>query len=93
MYGTTVKISSIVPLWHETSVTEIKTVHKSKNIAQSDATNKHSTRRFIAEFSRSHTIRPPKKTQTHKTGRAPLNERSPRRRGHYLHNTQQTQQT
>jgi hypothetical protein len=38
------------------------------------------------EFSISHTI-------THTPGRTPLNERSPRLRCHYLHNTQQTQDT
>jgi len=32
-------------------------------------------------------------THTHKPGKFPLNKRSARRRGHYLHNTQQTQET
>ena len=41
---------------------------------------------LIVEVSRSHTIG---KT----SGRTPLNERPARRRGHYLHNTQQTKQT
>ena len=40
----------------------------------------------LFEVSRSHTLR-------HTTGRTPLNEWSARRRGRYLNNTQQTQQT
>jgi len=46
--------------------------------------------RLIVDVSRSHTIR---QTQTHTSSRTPLNERSARRRGRYLHNTQQTQET
>ena len=30
---------------------------------------------------------------THTPGSTPLNERAPRRRGRYVHNTQQTQET
>ena len=43
--------------------------------------------RLIVEVSRSHTIR-----HTHTLGRTPLNEWSARRRGRYLHHTQQTQE-
>jgi hypothetical protein len=42
---------------------------------------------LIFEFFRSHRIR-----YTHTAGRTPLNQWSARRRGHYIHNTQQTQQ-
>jgi hypothetical protein len=42
--------------------------------------------RLIVEVSRSHISR-------HTLGRTPLNEWSARRRGRYLHNTQQTQET
>jgi len=44
--------------------------------------------RLIVEVSTSHTVR-----RTHTSGRTPLNEWSAHRRGGYLHNTQQTQQT
>ena len=52
--------------------------------------------RLIVEDSRSHTIRQTHThthTHTHTSGRTPLNEWSAHRRGGYLHNTQQTQQT
>jgi hypothetical protein len=41
-----------------------------------------------AQVSRPHTI-----THTHTTGTTPLNERSARRRGRYLHKTQHSQET
>ena len=44
--------------------------------------------RLIVEVSRPHTIR-----HTRTPGRTPLNEWSARRRGRYLHNTQQTHET
>jgi hypothetical protein len=44
--------------------------------------------RLIVEVRGSHTIR-----HSHTLGRTPLNEWSVRRRGRYLHNTQQTQET
>jgi hypothetical protein len=48
---------------------------------------------FIVGVSRSHThIHTHTHTHTHKPDRTPLNERSGRRRGRYLQNTQQTQQ-
>ena len=46
--------------------------------------------RLIVEVSRSHTIR---YTHTHTTERIPLNEWSASRKGCYLHNKQQTQET
>jgi hypothetical protein len=45
---------------------------------------------FVVEISRSHTHT---HTHTHTTGMTPLNEWPARRRGRYLHSTQQTQQT
>jgi hypothetical protein len=53
-------------------------------------------RRLIFDASISHTIRHTHThthTHTHARSRTPLDERSARRKGRYLHNTQQTQQT
>jgi hypothetical protein len=47
---------------------------------------KYGVDRFLLEVSRPH-------TNTHTPGKTPLNEWSARRTYHYLHNTQQTQET